>query len=157
MPSHFFTIPVSNSQEDEHQLNAVLAAGRVLHVERHFVPDGANSFWAVCVDVLSGGQGKVDADNASGRTRRRIDYKEVLDEGDFAVFAQLREIRKKLAIESSVPTYTVFTNEQLAEMVRRRVTTRTELGKIAGIGPGRVEKYADAILAGLAKAREESG
>ena len=49
----------------------------------------------------------------------RIDYKEVLDEKTFALFSKLREKRKVLAEKDAVPVYSVFTNEQLAQMAQR--------------------------------------
>jgi hypothetical protein len=41
-----------------------------------------------------------------------VDYREVLDDKDFAVFAKLRTKRKELADKDGVPAYALFTNEQ---------------------------------------------
>ena len=35
------------------ELNSFLRANRILSVDRHFVQDGANSVWAICVSYLS--------------------------------------------------------------------------------------------------------
>jgi hypothetical protein len=43
-----------------------------------------------------------------------------------------------------VPVYTIFTNEQLAQMVQSRATTKAALEKIAGVGDARIEKYTPA-------------
>ena len=51
-----------------------------------------------------------------------------------------------IAETAAVPVYTIFTNEQLAEITRRRCTTATALAEIEGIGPGRVENYGQEIL-----------
>ena len=48
-----------------------------------------------------------------------MDYKEILKSEDFAVFARLRDLRKEIAQAEAVPVYTVFTNEQLAQLVDR--------------------------------------
>ena len=40
---------------------------------------------------------------------------------EFTVFAKLRSVRKLLADRQGVPAYALFTNEQLAAMVQRRV------------------------------------
>ena len=45
-----------------------------------------------------------------------------------------------------MPAYAVFTNEQLATMVRRRVTTVADLGEIDGVGKSRIQKYAAPFL-----------
>ena len=48
--------------------------------------------------------------------------------------------------------YTIFTNEQLAQMVQTRTTTKAGLEKIAGIGDARSEKYGGRMLELLARA-----
>jgi len=40
----------------------------------------------------------------------------------------------------------VFTNEQLADMVKKRVSTKAALKEIEGVGESRIEKYAEAVL-----------
>jgi superfamily II DNA helicase RecQ len=79
-----------------------------------------------------------------------VDYREQLSAEEFAVFSRLRDERKKWAEAEGVPVYTIFTNAQLAAMVRQRVTTAAALGGIDGIGPARVAKYGDRLLAVLA-------
>ena len=65
----------------------------------------------------------------------RVDYKEILNEEDFRLFAQLRELRKQVAEEMSVPLFAIFSNEQLAEIARQsvdsvdRLNSSTEWGK----------------------------
>jgi superfamily II DNA helicase RecQ len=75
-----------------------------------------------------------------------VDYKEVLKPEEFEVFSRLRDWRKGVAEKDSVPVYVVFTNEQLAEMVKRRVSTKAALKEIEGVGESRIEKYGDAVL-----------
>ncbi len=59
------------------------------------------------------------------KTRGRAkDYKELLNPEDFAVFAHCAEPRKAIAQAEAVPVYTVFTNEQLAQMVTNRVRSQ---------------------------------
>jgi superfamily II DNA helicase RecQ len=53
---------------------------------------------------------------------------------------KLRDLRKQLAQAEAAPVYTIFTNDQLAEMVRRRLTTLTDLQTIVGVGEARVAK-----------------
>lgn len=51
------------------------------------------------------------------------------------------------AEREGIPVYSVFTNEQLAEMIRTRVRSKEELKRIEGIGDARVAKHASALLA----------
>lgn len=139
MQLQFFQMPVHAPQVDE--LNRFLATHRVTSIERQFVSDGANSFWSICVTYERG-----DPPQNPIQQKERIDYRDTLTEEQFRIYAKLRVLRKDLAERDKVPAYTVFNNEHLAEVVRRHVTTRDELAKIAGVGQGRIEKYADPIL-----------
>jgi len=65
---------------------------------------------------------------------------------EFALFAKLRDWRKGVSQKEAVPVYTIFTNEQIAEIVRTRATTKAAIGLIEGIGEGRIEKYGAAVL-----------
>ena len=140
MQMRFFSIPVNDDGQAADDLNRFLQAHRVLSVDRHFVQDGSNSAWAVCV-------GYVEGDGRPPPMKRgKVDYREVLDESDFAVFAKLRSLRKTLAQTEGVPPYALFTNEQLAAMVTHRVMSETELKEIDGVGDARVKKYGEAFL-----------
>ena len=147
MSLHFFAIPACDPAAAEAELNRLLAASRVLAVERHFVANGEASFWAVCVRIASAPGTLPEALKAEAGSARRVDYREVLNEADFAVFAKLRELRKSIAEAEGVPQYAVFTNEQLAGMVRDKVRTVEALGRLDGVGPGRVDRYAARFLA----------
>ena len=91
MPHKSFVIPIRDASAAEAELNAFIRSHRVLEMDRKWVDQGANSFWAVWVDYLDA---PAESDAAA---KRRVDYKEVLSPADFAVFSQLREFRKKVA------------------------------------------------------------
>jgi superfamily II DNA helicase RecQ len=147
MPMKFFVIPARESLLGEAELNQFLESHRVLLTDRHFVSDGRNYYWAVCVDYHVGA---APSGSANGR-KPKIDYREVLSSEQFARFAKLRELRQKLAQEESIPVYTIFTNEQLAAMITRDVQSPTDLQGIEGVGESRVSKY------GLPQLRWSSG
>jgi superfamily II DNA helicase RecQ len=130
-------------------LNAFCAQHRIASVDKQFVAQGTHGCWLFCLTTVEGDA----AERSSGAARRgRIDYREVLSETDFAVFADLRDLRKTMAEQEGVPMYALFTNEQLAEMVTRRATTIAALGEIDGVGKARIEKYGKYFVALLGKA-----
>ena len=136
------------------ELNAFLRSHRIAAVDRQFVADGANSFWSVCVTFTAAGANP--ATTAGGdASKKRIDYREVLNDHDFAVFAKLRTLRKTLADSEGVPAYALFTNDQLAEIVKRNVASKKALGEINGVGEARVEKYGVQFLEALQQANGE--
>jgi len=152
MSHHFFAIPALDPATAQDELNAFCARHRVVTVEKHFVPAGVDSHWAVCVQVTAGPAPLPDSvkrrSTATG-SEVRVDYKAVLSEAEFRRFAALRSLRKALAEQEGVPLYAVFTNEQLAEMARQLPTTAAELQQIDGLGPARVQRYGAAALASL--------
>ena len=147
MAYRVFTISVRDEGSAAADLNGFLRSRRVLSVDRRWVDQGSESFWSFCVDYLesSGGAAGGAAGGRNG-TNRKVDYREVLSPEDFAAFARLREARKEIAQADAVPVYTIFTNEQLAQMVQVRATTKAALEQVAGVGDARIEKYGERML-----------
>lgn len=142
----FFTVPLCDQGQSESELNAFLSSHRVLSVERQFVAAGADSLWAICVQYFIAGAAQTPD------PKGRVDYREILSEADFAIYAKLRNKRKEMATTEGVPPYAIFTNEQMADLVRRRVDSITAMRSVKGVGEARVQKYGEPFLAIL---REE--
>lgn len=144
MPFKIFTVSIRDTGPAETELNAFLASHRVLAVDRRWVEQGPDSFWSFCVDfMVQEASGPHSKHRAKPRGK---DYKELLSPKDFAIYARLRELRKDIAQAEAVPTYTVFTNEQLAQMVLVKVRSKADLARIDGVGEARLEKYAARFL-----------
>jgi ATP-dependent DNA helicase UvrD/PcrA len=65
-------------------------------------------------------------------------------------FAALRAWRLERARQDGVPAYVVFHDSTLAEIAERSPTTRGELATVSGVGPAKLERYAEDVLAALA-------
>ncbi len=150
MPYQIFVVPVHDDGSAIAELNGFVKSHKVLSVDRRWVNLGTESFWSFCVDYLERSAGGLQTGKGNA-TRGKVDYREVLSPEDFAVFARLRQMRKEISQAEAVPVYTVFTNEQLAQMVRTRATTKAALEKIAGVGDARIEKYGPRFLELLGK------
>lgn len=141
----FFTISARSNSEDEELLNRFLRHNRILTIHREFVHDAENSYWSLAVEYLSGKNQTTE--QPRGRSgKNRVDYKEVLSPEDFGLFARLREWRKEKAGEAGMPVYTIFTNEQLAQIAVQRIFSKTGMREIEGIGESRIKKYGDAVI-----------
>jgi superfamily II DNA helicase RecQ len=140
MPFKFFQIPTSDTGGAAEELNTFLRSHRITAVRSELVRLNDTAFWAFSVEYAEAGARSQD------RMLGKVDYREVLNETEFKVFSRLRDWRKAQAEREGVPIYTVFTNEQLADMVRRGVQSRADLGKIEGIGEARLNKYGEAVL-----------
>lgn len=114
MPLKFFHISSRDSAPMEAELNSFISRHRIVTIERRFVEQGMDSFWALCVDFLHGEPSAGATHGAPGRSERKVDYKEVLKPEEFEVFSKLRDLRKQIADKEAVPVYAVFTNEQVA-------------------------------------------
>jgi superfamily II DNA helicase RecQ len=135
----------------QQELNHFCAEQRVVSVDKQFVNDAERSYWALCVCYLDRQGGPITA------RKGKIDYREVLSEPEFTLFAKLRSLRKILSEQEGVPAYALFTNEQLAAMVQNHVTSKSALGDIEGVGTARVEKYGDAFLSVLLEGAGDAG
>ena len=73
------------------------------------------------------------------------------------MFDALREARRKLASESSVPPYVIFHDSTLREIAASRPRTLGELGTVQGVGAVKLARYGEAMLAALAAEEEKIG
>ena len=64
-----------------------------------------------------------------------------------AVFDRLKEWRRKRAQTDGVPAYVVFHDRTLAEIAERQCKDWADLAAISGVGPAKLERYADEVLA----------
>ncbi len=64
-------------------------------------------------------------------------------------FEALRQWRKEEALSNEVPAYVVFTDATLTAIAEARPESLEELAKLAGVGPSKLEKYGEAVLAVL--------
>jgi DNA helicase-2/ATP-dependent DNA helicase PcrA len=65
--------------------------------------------------------------------------------------AALKEWRLARARAEEVPAYVVFNDRTLAELVARTPRTLAELADVPGIGPAKLERYGEDLLAALAE------
>ena len=150
MPFRIFLIPVLYSDEATEELNALIAGHRVAHIERKWIDQGTQSAYVFCVEYVLASPTR-DGNPRSQLSRNRIDYKTILSPNEFTIFSLLRELRKELSQQEGVPVFALFSNEQLAQMVQRRCSSKADLLGIEGIGEAKVEKYSEKLLATLSK------
>lgn len=136
-----FSIPATSSDSAEEQLNAFLRSNKIISVQKEFISSPCQ-MWCFLVEYM--------AENALQKTGGKIDYMKILSQEDFALFSKLREIRKKIAAEEKLPAYAVFTDEQLANLVKTKPETIESMQKINGIGSMKAEKYGAEFLKALA-------
>lgn len=145
-----FSIPAFGDARAEDELNAFLRGQRVLDVTQELVSDGSGAYWAFCVRYLEYGAG--EGRKGRGARKERIDYKEVLSEDAFRIFAALRNRRKQLAAEEGIPAFAILTDSELAELAKAGVEnplTEARMKSVEGIGEKKLERYGKQLLEAL--------
>jgi DNA helicase-2/ATP-dependent DNA helicase PcrA len=73
-----------------------------------------------------------------------------LEPADQRLFEELRRWRSQQARAASVPAFVIFDDKTLTEVASRRPTDRAGLLAVPGIGPVKLERYGDELLAVVA-------
>jgi superfamily II DNA helicase RecQ len=63
------------------------------------------------------------------------------------LFDRLKEWRRRRASSDGVPAYVVFHDKTLVEIAERRPHDWADLAAVPGIGPAKLDRYADEVLA----------
>jgi ATP-dependent DNA helicase RecQ len=72
-------------------------------------------------------------------------------EVDAGLFERLRAWRLETARAESVPAFVVFSDRTLRELAAVRPADEVALAAVAGVGPAKLERYGDALLAQIAR------
>jgi DNA helicase-2/ATP-dependent DNA helicase PcrA len=92
----------------------------------------------------------LDGLRPANEPRSRPKPKRVAPEAaDAELFGRLRAWRKAQAEAQSVPPYVVFSDATLVAIADSRPGGRAELARISGVGPTKLERYAEPLLAVL--------
>lgn len=141
MQFRIFSVPVFDEGAIEDELNRFLRSHKIVDVNKQYSERA--SAWTFCVTYMDINPSTA---NALQTRKEKIDYKEILDEQTFARFAHLREARKLIANDESIPAYAVFTNEELAQIAALEEITEGSIASIKGIGDKRTEKYGQRLI-----------
>jgi len=132
-------------EEERRVFHVAITRGRS---QVHIVPGSKPSpFIDQCFHVPDPNQPKVIVESA----RKPATAPEVRRPGhdltgaDSSLFEELRAVRRHLA--GSKPAYTVVADQVLHDIARSRPATLAALGNIKGMGPVKLERYGDALLA----------
>jgi superfamily II DNA helicase RecQ len=93
------------------ELNSFLRSHRIVNVEKRLVDGERGTGWVFLIEY-----GNTDGKSTSSTSSQRIDYREVLNPVEYALYDKLRNLRKQIAEKAGIPVYAVFTNDQLASI-----------------------------------------
>mgnify|MGYP001392153170 FL=1 len=87
---------------------------------------------------------------AAGKTKEKNASRGVIGNlagPDKSLWERLRELRKQLAQDQGVPPYVIFHDATLLELVRQQPESEQAMGRISGIGQGKLDRYGEPFLA----------
>lgn len=140
MQYKIYTIPIFEGKSQEDEMNQFLRGHKIVTVEKQY--SESNASWCFCITFIENSMSSITPQPK----KDKIDYRKVLDEATFVRFAKLREARKQIAADEAIPAYSVFTNEELAEIAALEEYTVGCIKKINGIGEKRAEKYEERLF-----------
>ncbi len=149
MQIRIFTIPLQDDGTEQEIMNRFLRGHKILQVDQHFRDHPAGATWCFCIHYLDPGI----TGTREKRKGKKVDYKTVLSGPAFALFSQMREIRKEIAKTEGLPAFAVFTDEELAKITALPALTAAQLKTIDGFGDKKIERFGIPMLE---KLRQES-
>jgi ATP-dependent DNA helicase RecQ len=124
--------------------------GIVAHFHEDIAPCGASCDHCLGVSVAELAAAQEEVRPARRAAPFRPALPELEQDAD-PLYAQLRALRKRLADERRVPAYIIFNDRVLRELCERRPRTEAELLHVSGVGPQKLARYGDAVLAVIAE------
>lgn len=91
-------------------------------------------------------EGEPTCKEGSSQKQSSEEWKKEITEADMPLFNQLRDWRSERCKKDGVPPYVIFTNQQLAMIVKKKPQAIAELAQIEGIGRGKLDRYGSDIL-----------
>jgi superfamily II DNA helicase RecQ len=136
----FFISPFGEKSVTD-ELNVFLRSHRIINVEKRLIDGERGTGWIFLIEY-----GNTEGKNSANTPSQRIDYREVLNPIEYALYDKLRSLRKDIAEKTGIPVYAVFTNDQLAGMVKKPPKTAKDLLSISGVGEARVKQYGEQFI-----------
>ena len=140
MQIKIITIPALDSEAFCVEMNTFLRSHKIIDIEKQFFSGTNGAYWSFCIRYFDSSQNRVQGQHGTTK-RKKVDYKEILDDATFAIFAKLRELRKTISQQEAIPAYAIFTDSELAEISKLENITLSNMKKVKGIGEKKIERY----------------
>ena len=136
----FFVSPFSEPSSHA-ELNNFLKSRRIINVEKRLIDGERGTGWVFLVEY-SDNEGAKQSYTMSAK----VDWRDVLNPSQFAVYDLLRKKRKEIGERTKIPLYGILSNEQLALMAQNPPKTKEEFIKIKGVGEQKYKQFGEEFL-----------
>ena len=150
-----FRFPVDRAALAE--MNQFLNQHRISGVERNLVTRDSAPTLIFVVEYVGTAAPKGTDPEKRGDSRASEDELKKRLGDKYPFFNELRDVRQKLATERGTKIYNIFSNEQMAQLIEKRVTSREAMGSIPGVGEKKLEDFGEVFLAWLRREFAETG
>ena len=157
MQIKIFNIPIGAENGQIEEMNHFLRANKIIDIKKELAMLDGNSYWTFCVTYMLSSKPTESTNGKVSGNSPKVDYREVLSSEDFEKFSNLRKIRKQIAEDEAIPAYAIFTDAELAEMVKLPKLTLAAIKSIPGIGNKKVEKYGNSFILNVQTETNETG
>ena len=82
----------------------------------------------------------------------KIDWRDVLNPSQFAVYDLLRKTRKEIGDKTKIPLYGILSNEQLALMAKNPPKIKEDFLKIKGVNEQKYKQWEEIFIKAIEKA-----
>ncbi len=129
---------------DDVSLQEFLKDKEIISIENHFFTRNEVPYLTLVIQYFPLRQ-ELDSKMLS-QGKRDEAWRQTLSEADMGLFNLLRDWRSKRARKEGIPPYVLFTNRQLAQIVKIKPQELVDLARIEGFGQARLDKYGSEIL-----------
>lgn len=136
----FFVSPFSEPSSHA-ELNNFLKSRRIINVEKRLIDGERGTGWMFLVEY-SDNEGAKQSYTMSSK----IDWRDVLNPSQFAVYDLLRKKRKEIGERTKIPLYGILSNEQLALMAQNPPKTKEDFIKIKGVSEQKYKQFGEEFL-----------
>ena len=136
----FFISPFSEPSASA-ELNNFLKSHRIINVEKRLIDGDRGTGWVFLVEYTD-----IEGGKSAYTMSSKVDWRDVLNPSQFAVYDFLRKKRKEIGDKTKIPFYGILSNEQLALMAQNPPKTKEDFLKIKGVNEAKYKQWGDVFL-----------
>jgi ATP-dependent DNA helicase RecQ len=150
--NHLSTYGIGKDLDEKQWLSVFRQLITLGYLSVDYEAHGALKLTEACRPVLRGEMElrlRRDEDRKLARQKAQPVTAGLADSGNYRLWEALRALRTQLAVDQGVPSYVIFQDTVLLDMVQRRPQSLLDLGRLSGIGEHKLERYGADFLAVL--------
>ena len=142
----FFISPFSEPSASA-ELNNFLKSHRIINVEKRLIDGERGTGWVFLVEYT-----ELEGGKSAYTMSSKVDWRDVLNPSQFAVYDLLRKKRKEIGDKTKIPLYGILSNEQLALMAQNPPKNKEEFLKIKGVNESKYKQWGEIFIPIIQKA-----